>query len=434
MRSAVKVENLSKRYRLGLTHAGSVRDLVNGAVGRLFGRKTSGTATLAVDQSRVSDDGQFWALRNVDFEVPQGEVMGIIGRNGAGKSTLLKILSRVTTPTSGRVEMRGRVASLLEVGTGFHPEMTGRENVYMNGAILGMSRREIGAKLDDIVEFAGVAAFIDTPVKRYSSGMSVRLGFAVAAHLEPEILIVDEVLAVGDAQFQARCVGKLDDVARSGRTVLFVSHNMQAVRQLTTRCVVIDDGQVVFFGDTASALERYLARSKSRIAEPDAIASIKRASWAGDQAVRFVLAQNLTPVIRNNANMRLRLGVCASVATDYRLGTTLHSVDGGPVATSVGSWVTARLGASPQVFDIEIRNIGLAPGEYWFDVAILRGGRDLFDVVQEVLHFEVSAEGNLPEGITEWSPTWGQCRPAMTCDIRSEESSSRPTAGDFTLE
>ncbi len=222
---------------------------------------------------------EFWALRNVSFEVCKGEVVGVIGRNGAGKSTLLKILSRITEPTSGRVTLRGRIASLLEVGTGFHPELTGRENVFLNGAILGMSRTEIKRKFDEIVEFAGVETFLDTPVKRYSSGMYVRLAFAVAAHLDPEILVVDEVLAVGDAEFQRKCLGKMQDVASHGRTVLFVSHNMGAIERLCTKAVYLSNGEVHFFGDVRGATAKYFE-----------CANAARTSWSapeGKQAPHF---------------------------------------------------------------------------------------------------------------------------------------------------
>ena len=257
MQPVIRVENLSKRYKLGLTHAGSVRELVNGAFARLAGGQRG-----SARNDRESAD-HVWALRDVSFEVNPGEVLGIIGRNGAGKSTLLKILSRITTPTAGRVEMRGRVASLLEVGTGFHPELTGRENVYMNGTVLGMTRREIDREFDSIVDFAGVEAFIDTPVKRYSSGMTVRLGFAVAAHMSPEILIVDEVLAVGDAEFQKRCIGKMGEVARTGRTILFVSHNLPQISRLTDRSLLIDAGKSVCEGSTREVIESYLLRGSA---------------------------------------------------------------------------------------------------------------------------------------------------------------------------
>jgi lipopolysaccharide transport system ATP-binding protein len=245
--SVITVENLSKRYLIahssraeGLYQYTALRDVL-GREARNFVRKA---VNLCRGQQVIQGDQleEFWALKDVSLEIKQGDVVGIIGRNGAGKSTLLKILSRITEPTKGRVLLRGRVASLLEVGTGFHPELTGRENVFLNGAILGMTQRQIRKRFDEIVAFAGVERFLDTPVKRYSSGMYMRLAFAVAAHLEPEILIVDEVLAVGDAEFQKKCLGKMSEVARGGRTVIFVSHNMAAMKSLTRRGIVLDGG------------------------------------------------------------------------------------------------------------------------------------------------------------------------------------------------
>ena len=258
---ALRVEGLGKRYRLGLTHAGSLSEAASRLTRRLRGLPPVEAPVDAAPGADPSDrKGDFWALKDVSFEVRPGEVVGVIGRNGAGKSTLLKILSRVTAPTTGVVEVTGRVGSLLEVGTGFHPELTGRENVYMNATLLGMSKREVRAKLDEIVDFAGVEKFLDTPVKRYSSGMKVRLGFAVAAHLEPEVLIVDEVLSVGDAEFQKKCLGKMKDVAGEGRTVLFVSHNMGAVRQLCGRIILLRGGRVVEDGgDVGHIIDRYLS-------------------------------------------------------------------------------------------------------------------------------------------------------------------------------
>ena len=257
MRPAIRVDGVSKRYKLGLTHSGSIRELTGRFTDRLLGRKHHPSVNTHIVNGHPDEDGYFWALRDIDFEVKPGEVLGIIGRNGAGKSTLLKILSRITLPTTGRVEINGRVASLLEVGTGFHPELTGRENVFLNGAILGMTKAEIRQKFDNIVSFAEMETFIDTPVKRYSSGMYVRLAFAVAAHLEPEILIIDEVLAVGDAQFQQRCLGKMDEVARDGRTVIFVSHNMTAVETLCPIAHVLRNGRLAFSGDSAEAIQNY---------------------------------------------------------------------------------------------------------------------------------------------------------------------------------
>lgn len=256
---AIKVEDLGKLYRLGEVGTGTISHDLNRWVAKLRGKEDPFSKIGELnDRTAKGDSDYVWALKDVNFEVKKGEVLGIIGRNGAGKSTLLKLLSKVTQPSTGRIKVNGRIASLLEVGTGFHPEMTGRENIFLNGAIMGMTKREIKAKFDEIVDFAGVERYIDTPVKRYSSGMYVRLAFAVAAHLEPEILIVDEVLAVGDAEFQKKCLGKMKDVSvNDGRTVLFVSHNMAAVKQLCTTGIVMKNGGVIFDGLALPAVDFY---------------------------------------------------------------------------------------------------------------------------------------------------------------------------------
>lgn len=256
---ALKVENLSKQYRLGEIGTGTLSHDLNRLWARLRGKEDPfAQIGVANDRTQKSNSDYVWALRDINFEVEQGDAVGIIGRNGAGKSTLLKILSRTTLPTTGSVKMKGRIASLLEVGTGFHPEMTGRENIYQNGAILGMTRHEIARKFDEIVDFSGCEAYIDTPVKRYSSGMYVRLAFAVAAHLESEILIVDEVLAVGDAEFQKKCLGKMNDVAKGeGRTVLFVSHNMAAVKSLCNKGILLENGSVEMSSHIGNVLDLY---------------------------------------------------------------------------------------------------------------------------------------------------------------------------------
>ncbi len=256
----IRVENLSKEYRLGTISHGTLKHDLQSGWAKLRGTEDPNARIGAVNREQLnSTNDRFCALNNVSFDVRQGEVLGIIGRNGAGKSTLLKIISRVTAPTSGTIKIKGRVASLLEVGTGFHPELTGRENVFLNGAILGMRKGEIEQKFDEIIRFAEIDKFIDTPVKRYSSGMYVRLAFAVAAHLEPEILVVDEVLAVGDAGFQKKCLGKMGDVAKEGRTVLFVSHNLTAVKSLCCRGIVIETGHILFDGDTDKSVDFYLS-------------------------------------------------------------------------------------------------------------------------------------------------------------------------------
>jgi len=257
----IKAENISKQYRLGQVGTGTLSHDLKRWWSLVRGKEDPYLQVgVENDRTKKATSDYAWALRDVNFEIERGDTLGIIGKNGAGKSTLLKVLSRVTSPTSGQIKIKGRIASLLEVGTGFHPELTGRENIYMNGAILGMTKREISAKFDEIVDFAGVEMYIDTPVKRYSSGMYVRLAFGVAAHLEPEILIVDEVLAVGDAEFQKKCLGKMSDVASHGRTIIFVSHNMQAVQSLCKTALYMKAGKVTDVGPTAAVINNYLSR------------------------------------------------------------------------------------------------------------------------------------------------------------------------------
>ncbi|WP_152287215.1 ABC transporter ATP-binding protein [Flavicella marina] len=260
----LKIENLSKQYRLGTIGTGTISHDLNRWWAKIRGKEDPylkiGESN---DRASKGNSEYVWALKDINFEVNRGEVLGIIGKNGAGKSTLLKILSKVTGPTKGSIKSKGRIASLLEVGTGFHPEMTGKENVFLNGAILGMTKKEIASKLDEIVKFSGCERYIDTPVKRYSSGMKVRLAFAVAAFLEPDILVVDEVLAVGDAEFQKKAIGKMQDISKGdGRTVLFVSHNMGAIKSLCTRCVVLKNGGVQILADTKTAINEYLLLNK----------------------------------------------------------------------------------------------------------------------------------------------------------------------------
>lgn len=273
----ISASGLSKKYRYGQSQPYfTLRDTLMG----LLGKPTH----LLTKQQPLLQKNEFWALKNITFDVFPGEVLGIIGPNGSGKSTLLKILSRITPPTTGQAVIRGRLASLLEVGTGFNPELTGQENLYLNGAILGMSKREIDSKFNQIVEFSGVSEFINTPVKRYSSGMYVRLAFAIAAHLEPEILLIDEVLAVGDSEFQKKCLQKMDDITTSGkRTILFVSHNMSAVKNLCKRCLVLNKGEIVFMGSTDDAISYYLSSNRSL----DAVPVSKRTDRIGNGLVKF---------------------------------------------------------------------------------------------------------------------------------------------------
>lgn len=287
MGTVIKVEHLGKQYRLGEVGTGTLSHDLNRWMAKIRGKEDPFSKVgEANDRTRKGESDYVWALRDINFEVQAGEVLGIIGRNGAGKSTLLKILSKVTKPTVGLIKTRGRIASLLEVGTGFHPEMTGRENTFLNGAIMGMTKAEIKSKFDEIVDFAGVERYIDTPVKRYSSGMYVRLAFAVAAHLEPEILVVDEVLAVGDAEFQKKCLGKMKDVSvNDGRTVLFVSHNMGAVQTLCTRAVFMQNGSIKLRGDNVREVIRHYLEAGNKM----------NSSWSIENEINFPENEHFLP-------------------------------------------------------------------------------------------------------------------------------------------
>jgi len=330
MTTAIRVHDVGKCYRLGVTHAGSVRELANRLAGGLVRRFRPSSSRDESGDGQTRGPQHFWALRHVSFDVPRGEVVGIIGRNGAGKSTLLKLLSRISKPTEGRIELHGRVASLLEVGTGFHPELTGRENVFLNGTILGLTQREVARRYDEIVDFSGVDRFIDTPVKRYSSGMKVRLAFAVAAHLDPEILIVDEVLAVGDIEFQRRCLGKMNEVAHAGKTVLFVSHNMSAVRTLTTTGVLLSGGELVAKGPVREVIAEYMQDDESVLRsemtyEPDE-------ATTGDATLRVVrlldMAEQPRASFHNDEQVLVEIEFNCAVAAVLQVGLEVSDQNG----------------------------------------------------------------------------------------------------------
>ena len=327
-------ENISKAYRLGQIGSGTLTNDLKGWWAKARGKPNP---LLKIGQEEL-DGETLWALREVSFSVEQGMVLGIIGRNGAGKSTVLKILSRVTAPTSGQIKVKGRIASLLEVGTGFHPELTGRENIYLNGAILGMKRVEIDRKFDEILDFSEVEQFIDTPVKRYSSGMYVRLAFAVAAHLEPEILVVDEVLAVGDVEFQKKCLGKMGDVAREGRTVLFVSHNMSAILRLTQESIVLEKGHLVMRAPSAEAVDYYLSGGNAKAGERIWDADEVPADAAPFRPIALRLldkAGKIVDTVRSTEEFKIEMEYAlAGPLTGLRIGIYLSTARGEYVLTS----------------------------------------------------------------------------------------------------
>jgi lipopolysaccharide transport system ATP-binding protein len=383
---AISVENLSKSYLIGHQARRHARD---NALRDVIAREARNFARKATDFVRgrqiVQGDEleEFWALRDISFEVKRGEILGIIGRNGAGKSTLLKILSRITEPTKGRVRIRGRIASLLEVGTGFHPELTGRENVFLNGAILGMSRQEVRSKFDEIVAFAEVERFIDTPVKRYSSGMYVRLAFAVAAHLEPEILVVDEVLAVGDAKFQGKCLGKMTDVARQGRTILFVSHNMTAVQSLCQRCVLLQNAQIEYEGAVAACVSSYL-RSRGKALPTEWVRAGDGPPILGFRKIELSLL-GCQPEI----NLRLE----CSFAGQPNARPALIAFD---ISDAVGNPLMQAMPlATPILLDprnrarFDITLPPLVPGKYWVSAWVGPHHTDTFDTCIDCVSFEI---------------------------------------------
>jgi lipopolysaccharide transport system ATP-binding protein len=398
----IRVENLGKKYRIGHRQHDNfptLRDAL-ATVTRSLGRQVRMMLGKSVSNPRHEE---FWALRDISLEISQGDRFGIIGRNGAGKSTLLKILSRITEPTTGSVRIRGRVASLLEVGTGFHPELTGRENIFLNGAILGMSKLEIRRKFDEIVAFAEVERFLDTPVKRYSSGMYVRLAFAVAAHLEPDILLVDEVLAVGDLQFQKKCLGKMQDISQSqGRTVLFVSHNMDAIQRLCSHCLMLDEGKIIAQGDAASTVQRYISSDLYR-AQPKKwidVSNVRRRK--GTKEAHFVAIQysslneaaQLHPYPNGPLEFLLRIesdsdrSVASLAVTLYdKAGTRLVNAD----INSIGQVINLRKG--PNVVKLMIENLSLNPDIYtlgfWLHTRSKSLGMEPLDWVESACEIEV---------------------------------------------
>jgi lipopolysaccharide transport system ATP-binding protein len=370
-RPVIQLENVSKYYRLGYIGGKTLREDIQAWWARVRGKENP---LLKVGHSENGEGNQdyIWALKDINLTINQGDILGVIGANGAGKSTLLKILSRITAPTLGTVKIKGRVGSLLEIGTGFHPELTGRENVYLNGAILGMRRVEVDGKLEEIVDFSGVRKYIDTPVKRYSSGMRVRLGFAVAAHLDPEILVVDEVLAVGDAAFQKKCLGKMGAIANEGRTILFVSHNMGSIQDLTDQCLVLEKGKIAFLGETYKAIEYYL----------------KDEDNSKEKESRGILAENdllkiLTARVKRGGdgpimNVPLFIDIDVQAVEDLTDLTFMLSINNSKNARLITTReVLSLIPKGNHTLEIQLDHHHLAPGNYslWFVIESNRLGR-----------------------------------------------------------
>lgn len=353
----IKINDVYKRYKLGVIGGGTLSADLQSWWARLRHKEDPNSI---IGSGRYGEKGTFMALNGVSFEVNKGEAVGIIGKNGAGKSTLLKLLSRVTAPTKGTIEHYGRIASMLEVGTGFHPELTGRENIYMNGAILGMAKAEVDCKISEIIEFSECGPFIDTPVKRYSSGMYVKLAFSVAAHLDSEILLMDEVLAVGDMSFQRKCINRMINLVKNeGRTVLYVSHNMNTVRMLCDRCIVLKDGKVVYQGDVESSIQKYMDHYVKKEQDID-LTKIKRGDWLGERKCNMLTCHilNSDAVVNDGEPLQFELTWEAKESIDKLYFRTQYRIFGDPITSSfIDKPIKCHKGINNAVFSIDVENL-----------------------------------------------------------------------------
>jgi lipopolysaccharide transport system ATP-binding protein len=391
----IKVENLSKAYQIGQIGTGTIsRDLERFFTTKILGKEDPFLKIGETnDRSVKGQSDVVWSLKDINFEINQGDAVGIIGKNGAGKSTLLKLLSRVTSPTTGQIKVKGRIASLLEVGTGFHPELSGRENIYLNGAILGMRKKEITRKLDEIIEFSGVERYVDTPVKRYSSGMYVRLAFAVAAHLESEILIVDEVLAVGDAEFQKKCLGKMGDISTGqGRTVLFVSHNMGAIKELCNTSILLQNGQLNLSGATKNVIENYLKKNYLGLCvwENNRVTHKEDFSFTRIE----ILNKNLenTNSIASQETFFIRIkGFSVRDISNATISVRFTNAEGVPVFTTAlsDSQKINALGKGEHDYLLKFEDVNLIPGQYNLVFACFVARQKLFDIVENELDIQI---------------------------------------------
>jgi len=403
----IRAEGISKKYRIGVPTHNALRDAIAHSVKSLFTRNTARAARPA---------RTIWALKDVSFEIEHGELIGLIGRNGSGKSTLLKILSRISSPTTGSATVRGRMGSLLEVGTGFHGELTGRENIYLNGAILGMRKAQIDRRFDEIIAFAEVDVFLDTPVKHYSSGMYVRLAFAVAAHLEPDILLVDEVLAVGDSEFQQKCLKKMRQVAYEGRTVVFVSHNLTTIQALTNRTFLLDHGQLVASGPTADVIQQYLRKPSDTRAVVYELEHVPREAANLTRTVSIIrlALDRTTSQLPLDEPLGMLVTIRGNQAVDsFGFTIIIYSSANLPVGTVVAPATHSIESGELATFRIELSQLRLSPGSYHCRLAVIpssgTGPQKSLDLVLDVLHFEVVPP---PGASTErdWRPVWGPIR------------------------
>ena len=417
MSTAIEFDHVGKQYRLGLVSTKTLsHDLNRWWQVNIRGKEDPYLKIGETNDRSVAGNSEYvWALRDIDFKVEEGDVVGIIGKNGAGKSTLLKLLSKVTGPTVGTIRARGRIGALLEVGTGFHPEMTGRENIFMNGAIMGMTKNDISRKLDEIVSFSGCERYIDTPVKRYSSGMTVRLGFAVAAHLEPEILVVDEVLAVGDAEFQKKAIGKMQDVSRGeGRTVLFVSHNMASIRNLCKTGILLEKGSIKTTGLVEDVINAYISANLAEVGDVSHVTRFKRMGVTSKELEITELNRISSYKLDSSEDVVFVAKVKRNSATikNFQFTTLIDNIASG--GTRVGMAYSPEVlwpeGKDEAEFEIRIPEHHLTKGKYILDVWVGQGditnSYKYFDSVYDSLTMEVDSIGGIP--ISEWHSYWGE--------------------------
>lgn len=419
MSIVIKVENVSKQYRLGDVGTGTLSHDLNRWWHKARGKEDPYLHVGETNNRTSKGSSDYvWALKDINFEVNSGEVLGIIGRNGAGKSTLLKILSKTTSPTTGSVKVKGRIASLLEVGTGFHPELTGRENIYLNGAILGMTKREIKNKFDEIVDFSGVERYIDTPVKRYSSGMYVRLAFAVAAHLEPEILIIDEVLAVGDAEFQKKCLGKMKDVSMNdGRTVLFVSHNMPTIKNICNRALLLNEGSIYMNGTADQIVDGYLNNFIEFNTSDGVMINKSHRNYDLSEKIKYLFIGFINPFESNQYstkdNIDVKIILQASIAQqNFRISFSINRIDDSVVGLYFSEEIFHIEANEEKSFTVAIKNHQLAKGQYYFEFCVGTGnhltGITEYDNVTKTLFFEIAYDDKeRNKMIALWPSNWG---------------------------
>lgn len=409
---AIKIEHVSKQYRLGAIGGGTLKGDLQSWWARKRGKEDPNSKIGARTDIKIGE--RFLALDDINLEVKKGEALGIIGHNGAGKSTLLKLLSRVTAPTTGKISYNGRITSMLEVGTGFHPELTGRENIYMNGAILGLTKAEIDAKMEDIIEFSEVRQFIDTPVKRYSSGMYVKLAFSVAAHLDSEIMIMDEVLAVGDMAFQKKCLNKMREAAdKEGRTVLYVSHNMNTIRNLCDRCVVMDHGRIIFLGDAEEAIARYMGHDSRAYSNRILVNPNMRDPMWADPNVRIeVITTDCPDGILNygdRISFRLQIQNLRSKAAQVLMRIMVKTSGGQPVTMSATADKITVLPDVPLNQELELDSSHLTPGMYSLSFVLYEtgdlGADENIDVLRDVFRFTIVTTPEFNHGMT-WNAHW----------------------------